>query len=340
MKRSERLQVLVQLGAYIKRSPEELLKACQQAEIENPWFTQDSIQLVLNNLADWLQESVLEDWAKQYQDTPSLQSEVGVIMAGNIPLVGFHDWLCVFLSGQKAILHLSEKDQVLLKHLLMIMNQFNSTVGDFYVFDKNFKKIDALIATGSSNSIELFKQYFKSKPSLLRSHRNSIAVIHGDETDEEILKLGEDCFTHFGLGCRNVSFLLVPEDYVFDKMFELWHEKYQHLVFNNKYKNNFDYQYAILLLNKEDFLTNGMVIIRESESMISPLATLHYKRYHSKDEVYSYVHDHVDHLQCIVAKKPLEGVSTVLPGMAQHPFIDEYADGKDTMLFIEELIAK
>ena len=334
MNLNKRIEALAYLGKYIERKGTDLDSKKHQAEIENPWFTQDFIDQALKGVGLWLSREVLENWTRSYQIIEGKPQRVGLILAGNIPMVGFHDILVTFISGNTSVIRFSEKDNILPKHLIQEMILAFPEANPYFDFDENFKTIDMLIATGNNNTASLFRSYFKNIPSLIRCHRNAVSVLHGQESDGELIALGEDVFSYFGLGCRNVSKIYVPAGYSFDHMLELWHDRFKDLVLNNKYKNNFDYKYAVYLLNKEPFLANGCLILKESNELSSAVASLHYEYYEDADLVAEQLLSLKDQLQVVVSAKDLKGMDTVKPGMAQKPEIDDYADGVDTMDFI------
>ncbi len=331
---SKRIAALTYLGKFLDIATTELDVKKQQAEIENPWFTKDFMDQALAGVRTWLSNEVLENWTSGYFISESKPQRTGLILAGNIPLVGFHDILVNFIAGNVSVIRFSEKDNILIPYLIDELIIAFPEASEYFDFDENFKTIDCLIATGNNNTANIFRTYFSNIPSLIRCHRNAVAVLHGDESDNELLELGKDVFTYFGLGCRNVSKLFVPAGYNFDHLLGLWHDHYKELVLHTKYKNNFDYKYAIYLLNQDPFLANGSIILKESPDLSSAIACLHYEFYSQLDEVIIKLKASSDQLQVIVSAKELPGLATVLPGLAQLPAIDDYADGVDTLDFL------
>jgi hypothetical protein len=296
----------------------------------NGWFTEDNVRQALKALGEQLNESGLTIWLKDYSfaDHPK---NVALVMAGNIPLVGFHDFLCVLLSGHSVICKLSSDDKTLLpalsKHLVNFVPGLESRIT--FSLGK-MQGFDAVIATGSNNSTRYFEQYFGKYPHIFRSNRTSVAIVYGDESKEELEFLGNDIFQYFGLGCRNVSHLLIKSDADINKVFEglLSHSD---VIDHHKYANNYDYNRAVFLLNKVPFLDNNFVLMRESEELFSPLAVIHYQRFIDEDEVNNFIERHVDQLQVIAGK------GRIPFGQAQCPMLNDYADGVDTMRFLNSL---
>ncbi len=250
-------------------------------------------------------------------------------MAGNIPLVGFHDWLCVFISGHKALIKPSSKDQVLIKHLLEKLNEWNADAATFSEFSEMLKGCDAYIATGSNNSSRYFEYYFKKYPHIIRRNRTSVAVLTGKETNEELEKLADDVYLYFGLGCRNVTKIYVPEEYDFIPLLEAF-RKYNYLADHHKYKNNYDYNLALHLLNKKYYMTNGSILLIEDAPFFSPISQLNYEFYNDRNILQNLLKQNSD-LQCIVGK------DFTAFGESQSPVISDYADGVDTLHFLSKL---
>jgi hypothetical protein len=250
-------------------------------------------------------------------------------MAGNIPLVGFHDFLCVFLSGHIAIIKPSSKDEVLMKHLVKKLAEWDSEISGSIQFGEQLKGCDAYIATGSNNTSRYFEYYFQKYPHIIRKNRTSAAIINGKESKEELEKLAGDVYQYFGLGCRNVTKLYVPVNYDFVLLLQAF-SKYNYLIDHNKYKNNYDYNLAILLLNNHYYMTNGSLLLVENESLFSPISQLHYEYYTDEKKIRQKLHDN-EALQCLISDE------TTGFGKAQQPGIYDFADGVDTMTFLRQL---
>ncbi len=252
-------------------------------------------------------------------------------MAGNIPLVGFHDFLSVFLSGHIAVIKLSSDDKHLFPAVLNIMNSLNSGISECVeVVDGKLTGFDAVIATGSDNSALYFESYFGKYPNIIRKNRTSIAIINGKETKEELKKIGDDIFSYYGLGCRNISQILVPENFKLDDFFEAIYD-YNGVINHNKYANNYDYNKAVYLMNLETFLDNGFVLLKEDDSLNSPLAVIFYKRYKNQHDIDAYLNENAGKIQVIIGKD-YTGF-----GDGQSPTLTDYADGIDTMAFLNKL---
>ncbi|MCB0643526.1 MAG: acyl-CoA reductase, partial [Phaeodactylibacter sp.] len=269
MQLKERIEVLVRLGEFLQQ-PNEYLEAIQHRTYhQNNWFTTENQQLAIQALVRaFLQREKLEQWLQQYPEVPEPETpkRIGLIPAGNIPLVGFHDLLCIFVSGHKAVMRPSEKEKFLTPYLLKALSDLDDRCADYFAVVPQLKEVDAVIATGSDNSARYFESYFGKYPHIIRKNRNAVAVLTGAESPAELLALGTDVFRYFGLGCRNVAKLYVPQGYDFEPLLETLHE-YREIVLHNKYKNNFDYNYAMLMINKIPFLANGCIILREDPSL-------------------------------------------------------------------------
>jgi hypothetical protein len=329
----------IALGKWMQSNDSHLESACQLAEAENAWFTQHNIRRALHAIAeDYLSEERLSTFLAAYDLSPTRNScNVGIVSAGNVPLVGFHDVLCVLLTGYKAYLRLSSKDAHLMRAVLAYLESIDPGLAARVVLTENLKGLDAYIATGSNNSVRYFESYFGKYPHIIRRNRQSVAVLDGTESEEELHRLGEDVFSYFGMGCRNVSHLLVPGGYTFDTMLGLWQEAFSDIIMHNGYRNNYDYNYAIYLLNKSPFLMNGCVLLLESPALASRIACLNYSRMQNEVEAIHYLNSHKDNIQCVVSNQLFAGFKSIPFGRAQHPGLDDFADGIDTMRFLLNL---
>jgi hypothetical protein len=327
-----RKELLVGLGNYIQAKDDDWQQAKQKAYLENQWFIPEFIELSVNNIAqNFLQPQQIDVLIKQYQmpEENLHPRKVGIVMAGNIPLVGFHDLLCVFLSGHYAMVKPSSKDEVLIKHLVKKLTEWDQQVEQYITLSVMIKNCDAYIATGSNNSSRYFDYYFSKYPSIIRKNRTSIAVLTGKETAGELEKLADDVYQYFGLGCRNVTKIFVPKNYDFVPLLDAF-KKFDHLVDHHKYKNNYDYNLAIHILNNQYYMTNGSIILVENESPFSPISQLHYEYYSNEDDVREKLKND-QNIQCIVSKNDIDF------GGAQRPDVCDYADGVDTMEFLQHL---
>ncbi len=335
----ERIKILSQLGDYLKNIEDEYLFAVmKQTEFHNAWFTLENQKSALLSIVEnFLQEDKLQLWAKKYTlQEPIVQKTIGLVFAGNIPLVGFQDWLCVFVAGHKAQIKLSEKDRFMFPHLLKIMSQWNVEILEYIDIQLIMKKFDAVIATGSNNTARYFEAYFGKYPNIIRKNRNSVAVLMGNESKKDLLLLGNDIFKYFGLGCRNVSKLYIPKNYDFQFLLETLHE-FKSIVLHSKYKNNFDYNYALYILNKTKFQANGCLLMTESASLQSRIANLHYEFYEDVDALGDHLADIKDSIQCVVSKSQIKNINTIYFGQTQQPSLSDYADGVDVMNFLRNL---
>lgn len=336
----ERIDLLVRLGEYISKSDEKLDACVLLSYLENKWFTEENIRLALAAIAKaFLDKEKLEQWVAKY-NVPAFTRKpktVGIVMAGNIPLVGFHDALCVFVSGHRSLIKLSDKDKRLLPYLVEVMKQFDKRVADYFVFSENLKGMDAVIATGSNNSARYFEAYFSKYPHIIRKNRNAIAILDGSETEDELIALGRDIFEYYGLGCRNVSKVYIPKGYELTKLLEVLHETYKEVILHDKFKNNFDYNYALYALNRTPFLATGSLLVTEDKSLQSRIAMLHYEFYEDKKTLENQLLTQLDDIQCIASWIHFDTLKTVPLGATQSPTLTDYPDGVDVMEFVQFL---
>ncbi len=324
-----RINLLDRLGKYILSDNEHWLNAKRRATDANGWFTEDNINLAINNIqSQFLGKNKLEEWLQQYKITEN-RKKVGVVAAGNIPLVGFHDFLCGFVSGHDVLLKLSSKDEILLKHLIDTLSDWEPEIKEQVKTTELLKNCDAYIATGSDNSSRYFEQYFGKHPNIIRKNRTSVAILDGAESNDDIINLGKDMFQYFGLGCRNVTKVFIPKEYPMERLLE-GVKAYEDIIHHHKYKNNYDYHLAIYLLNKVHYYTNDFLLLVENELPYSAVSVLHYQYYEEKKQMVDSLQSD-DRIQCIV------GEGHVPFGTSQKPTLTDYADGVDTMLFLSDL---
>jgi hypothetical protein len=328
----QRIDLLVKLGNYFGMDDEKLRSAKEKASLQNPWFSMEFIDLSIKNITEnFLQKDLLETWVKDYHlpDEPLQANTVGIVMAGNIPLVGFHDLLCVFVSGHKAMIKPSSKDDVLIKHIAQKFFEWDDRTKNLILFADILKNCDAYIATGSNNSSRYFEYYFRKYPNIIRCNRTSVAVLDGTETEEELSFLADDIQLYYGLGCRNVTKVFVPENYDFVPLLRAL-KKYSYFADFHKYRNNYDYQLALLIMNRKFYMTNESVILTENESLFSPVSQVNYEVYSRKDSLKeSLAND--KNIQCIA------GHDFIPFGETQSPALSDYADRVDTMQFLKTL---
>ncbi|MBK7762358.1 MAG: acyl-CoA reductase [Bacteroidetes bacterium] len=327
----KRITILLKLKEYILSNEPRWLEIIEKAERQNAWFTKAFIWQAIHSISDaYLHEVALRSFALQFKEIEAQNVKtIGIVMAGNIPLVGFHDFLCVFLSGHTMRIKFSSKDDVILPHLIQTMYQWDETLRECISASEMLKGCDAYIATGSSNSARYFDYYFAKYPSIIRRNRTSVAVLDGSESNEELSLLADDVYQYFGLGCRNVTQLYVPEGYDFVPMLNAF-KKYDELKHHNKFKNNYDYHLAILMLNRQYYMTNDSVILVEHDSVFSAISVVNYTYYHDRENVLERLKKSED-IQAIVGK------SCIPFGDAQKPSLIDFADGVDTVAFLNSL---
>jgi hypothetical protein len=324
----------------VEPSPGSLLKF----EIENschynPWFIPSFVRFALAAWAEALQKEKVAGWSSKYiqiDKGKKAPASVGIIMAGNIPMVGLHDLICVLASGHHALIRLSSSDDHLIPAVLNTLTGIDAGLKNrFTIVQGLLKNFDAIIATGNNNSSRYFDYYFGKYPHIIRKNRNSVAVISGHETDEEMKKLATDIFMYFGLGCRNISKLYLPAGLGIEEILPYF-EDYAFLADHNKYRNNYDYHKSIFLINRIEHRDNGFLLAREETSLMSPISVIHTETYDSVDLLNKQLYQLSDQIQCIVsANKDID--AAIPPGRSQFPGLLDYADGIDTMQFLLKL---
>jgi len=334
----ERINALVSLGEKIREDDERMQACMQRTHMENQWFTIENIKQSKNAIAQhFLQKDLLENWVNNYHLDDNIEAKkVALILAGNIPLVGFHDVLCVFICGHISQIKISKKDPFLLPFFLKILSEIDPRTKDYFELTEKISNFDAVIATGSNNSSRYFETYFGKYPNIIRKNRNAVAVINGDESKEDFDQLGKDIFNYYGMGCRNVSKVYLPKDYDLQPLLESLHE-FKHIVTHSKYKNNFDYNLAIFMLNQIPVHSNGCLMLVEDKALTSRIACLHYEFYENDNTLNADLIRHKEEIQCIVSKKEDLELKTVPFGQAQQPSLTDYADGLDTINFLLSL---
>lgn len=353
MKSEQRIRALIRLGLVLRKlqtsdyetytpdtlsvnerdALDSLKDACLQSVQRNPWFTIENVYHAVDGISRMLTDFALNDWASKYSINKTSPKKVAVILAGNIPAVGFHDFLCVLMSGHHFIGKLSSSDSVLLpaisKLLIAIEPEFNSKIA---FTDSKISDFDAVIATGSNNSSRYFDYYFGKYPNIIRSNRNSIAVLTGNETEEQLKDLAEDVFRYFGLGCRNVSMLFVPDSYDFLPMLNNFSKHFDATLYS-KYMNNYEYNKALVLINQTPHYDNGSVLLEQNDGFNTPVSVLHYQYYSDFSRVLTTIETHKSLIQCVVSEPGLIKGSISF-GQTQYPSVSDYADGVDTMEFL------
>ncbi|MFC7668606.1 acyl-CoA reductase [Hymenobacter humi] len=336
MNQSERLSAFVALGQRLATlSADEITTLAARARNQNAWFDEPSVRAAFAGLAHLLAEAPLRHWAARYPPEPTTVHQVGVVMAGNIPMVGFHDLLCVLLSGHVLLAKLSADDTVLMNWLMEELMRIEPRFREFIQILPRLNAADAFIATGSDNTARYFEFYFGKKPHLIRRNRTSVGVLTGQETSAELAQLGPDIFQYYGLGCRNVSKLFVPTDYDFVPLLDAL-QTWEGVIHHHKYNNNYDYNKSIMLVNRVQHFDNGFLLLRPSQMLVSPISVVHYAEYCSEIDLVDQLTDVAAQTQCVVSAAGRFAGS--LPfGQAQSPAVDEYADRVDTMEFLAQL---
>ena len=302
------------------------------SQSHNGWFTPAQVRFALGSWGDALTTENLEQWLSNYQTPVDKPKTIGLVLAGNIPLVGFHDLLSVLLAGHKALIKTSSNDQKLLPFLVNYLQQVDPSLGNRIVFaEGKLENFDAVIATGSNNTARYFEYYFKDKPAIIRKNRNSVAVLSGQETTQELVALGEDIFRYFGLGCRNVSKLFVPKGYDFTAFFEAIFV-FQDVIHYEKYANNYDYNKAVFLMSNFKLLDNGFLTLKEDPSYASPISSVFYEYYESIADLQLRLAADNDQLQGIVSAAKIN--SSIPFGSTQKPALWDYAAQVDTLKFL------
>ncbi|MEO5582486.1 MAG: acyl-CoA reductase [Saprospiraceae bacterium] len=334
MNLDDRIRICVQVGKYLLDKPNDLIEVIRKVGQENVWFNSNSTWSAIENIATiFLKEENLRAWTANYSILERTSKKVGLVMAGNIPLVGFHDVLAVYICGYHSVLKLSQKDSLLWPYILGLFRSIDQRTESYFTIEDRLQGIDAVIATGSDNASRYFLYYFGKYPHVIRKNRVGIAVLTGQETEKELMSLGSDVFQFYGLGCRNVSSLLVPEGYGFIPLLKLW-ESYGYLRDNHAYNNNYDYNYAIYLMNQTVFLANGAVILMECMDLVSRLACLNYRYYKTIEDAITVLSASKEKIQTIVCHQNLAGVRVLYPGQTQCPGLMDYADEIDIVQFL------
>ena len=305
------------------------------SQSHNCWFTLEQVYFAVESWAKALREDNLNKWLSAYDLSEVKPKTVGLILAGNIPLVGFHDFLSVLITGHKVLVKASSNDQHLLAFLADYLISIEPKLSYYISFtDGKLENFDAIIATGSNNTARYFEFYFKDKPSIIRKNRNSVAVLNGNESHEDLVNLGEDIFRYFGLGCRNVSKLFVPKDYNFDAFFKAIYE-YKDVIFYEKYSNNYDYNKAVFLMSNFKLLDNEFLTLKEDTSYASPISSVFYEYYEDIADLQKRLESESDQIQCVVSNNLIP--NSISFGQTQQPKLWDYADNVDTLQFLISL---
>ncbi|OFX83132.1 MAG: acyl-CoA reductase [Bacteroidetes bacterium GWF2_33_16] len=348
MKLTDRIESFIKIGNFLLEFTEnknmdsgnfkKLSDIVKNDHLYNPWFTEENIRKAIGAIANLLQESNINKWVSEYPKLDSVKEpkRIGVVTAGNLPLVGFHDFLSVLISGHIFKGKLSSKDNRLMRFITDFLIETSPEFQNLIFFEEQqLTNFDAIIATGSNNTSRYFEYYFAKYPHIIRRNRNSIAVLTGKETNEQLTLLADDIFQYFGLGCRNVSKLFVPEGYNFDLFFESTNH-YQQLYQHNKYANNHDYNRSVYLMNQIQHLDNGFVLLKEDIQIASPIGVLYFEYYRNLEYVNQFIDVNKDQIQCVVSGSP-QIIDAIPFGKAQQPELWDYADNIDTLKFLINL---
>lgn len=305
------------------------------SQSHNGWFTPEQVFHSINSWSEALTEENLNKWLSKYNITEETNKNIGIILAGNIPLVGFHDFLSVLITGNNVLVKTSSNDQHLLKFLARYLISIDKRLEEKITFiEGKLENFDAVIATGSNNTSRYFEYYFKHKPSIIRKNRNSVAVLNGNESTEDLVALGEDIFRYFGLGCRNVSKLYVPKEYAFKTFFEAIYA-YKDVIFYERYANNYDYNKAVFLMSLYKLLDNEFLTLKEDTSYSSPISSVFYEYYDTIEDLKIRLDNDAEQIQCIVSNNLIH--KSISFGQTQKPMLWDYADNVDTIAFLLNL---
>lgn len=348
----DKKDAFVHLGAFLKQFSQQPYQQNQsvlfndlffepfvglinQLHESNSWFKREQLEFAFNTWSEALTTENLNQWLQAYNLGAEKQKTIGLILAGNVPMVGFHDILSVLMSGNKALIKLSSTDELLIPILLKFLSTVAPEFENRYQITKaKLENFDAVIATGSNNTARYFEYYFGKYPHIIRKNRNSVAVLNGNESKEDLIALGEDIFRYYGLGCRNVSKLFVPKNYNFDAFFEGMFA-YKDIIDGDKYANNYDYNKAVFLMSNFKLLDNGFLTIKEDASYASPISSVFYEFYDDIQSVNDKLTADDEKIQCVVSNQIIENS---LPfGTTQKPQLWDYADNVDTMDFLLSL---
>jgi len=335
LRKEQLISAFKQLGLYLQQPDEALIATLNAASNANAWFTATEVNKAVKAIAEMLDEQDLAQWFETVEVTKTPKT-VGLILAGNIPLVGFHDVMCVLATGNIALIKLSSSDNKLLPFLLNRLCDILPELKNHIVYAEQLKNFDAVIATGSNNTSRYFEYYFGKVPNIIRRNRNSVALITGKESKEEIAQLGHDILDYFGMGCRSISKIFIPKDYDIKCFFEPL-EPFQDIINHFKYNNNYDYNKSIYLVNLQTHYDNGFLLLKEDEGLSSPLAVLYYETYEDINEVAEKLTQQEEQIQCIVSNAAVQNLQVLPFGQSQHPKLWDYADNINTVEFLTGL---
>ena len=332
----ERKKAIEALGERLRNvTDDEFEQLSLQAINQNTWFTKDNVKSAINAWAKSLTLAKIEQWTKDFSLSPKAPKQVGLILAGNIPLVGLHDLLSVLISGHHAAVKFSSQDKALMQFVISSLKEASPAIAERIQLVEQMKDVDAVIATGSDNTARYFKQYFGNKPHIIRQNRTSIGILNGKENETDIKGLGIDVFTYYGLGCRNVSKIFIPKDFDLVKLIDGL-MPFQAIIEHHKFNNNYDYNKSIYLVNGEPHLDSGFFLMRETKELVSPISVIYYERYDNEAQLALRLAAFTEKTQCIVSKDAWYPNSLAF-GKAQTPELWDYADGVNTLEFLSSL---
>jgi len=330
-----RIQALAKLGEWMQNPDEQTLLFVQGLHYKNPWYTYENVIKQFNAIGSSLNPADLSTWIIDYEANDNDKS-VGLVLAGNLPLVGFHDILSCLIMGYNTKIKVSSDDAGLTTYVLQKLIDIEPLFSQKIHLVERLQDFDLVIATGSNNSARYFEYYFGKKPNIIRKNRNSIAIIHGNESKEQLEELGKDIFDFYGLGCRSISKIYFPKNYNINLFFEAI-ESYNPIKEHFKYNNNYDYNKSIYLINGDKHFDNGFLLLKEDTDLASPLAVVFYEEYDDLKELESRLETEKENIQCMVSA---QSVSTSIPtfplGQSQSPALDDYADGVNTIEFLNK----
>lgn len=333
MTQKQRIAAFAELGRFLLSEADEVNQVIHQASLKNPWYTVENTRKQIGALCQNLTVDKLESWLEEYPET-STDKVVGLILAGNIPLVGFHDILAVLLAGFKVQIKVSSDDAGLTTFVLNQLVRIEPAFASRIEMPERLKDFDLVIATGSDNSSRYFDYYFGQKPHIIRRNRNAVAILTGEESEADLRELGYDIFDYFGLGCRSVSKIFIPKDYNIGTFYEAIAD-FKEIVNHFKYANNYDYNKSIYLINADKHYDNGFLLLKEDERLASPLAVVFYEEYEDLKLLSEQLDAQADKIQCVVTQAKLEGKVPVFPlGASQQPSLTDYADGVNVLDFL------
>lgn len=338
MKLKDRINDLVELGQWIQQDLYYNSEVISKAIADNPWFTRDSINQALKAVSlQYLSADCLSAWVSGEQITETTRQKIiGIVMAGNIPLVGIHDLLAVLITGHKALIKASDRDLALLESVVHRLYEMHDYWRDSIELTHKLSDLGAVIATGSDSTARYFEKYFSAYPHIIRKNRHGVGIVFKDDTVDQMKGLADDVLSYFGLGCRNISKLYLEKGVEIDSLFEHF-ESHGDTIHHNKYKNNYDYNYALFLLNKDEFYTNNFLLLKKHDHISSRIASVHYEYFDNTYDLKNKLNRQISQIQCVMSSRDIDGLNCFRFGYAQKPGLTDYADGVNTIEFLKSL---